>query len=148
MQSSSCANIVYNQTRTSSSTKIRQIVIYLLESFTIFKIVIMPSARFFQHSGPLGKSCEEAGFSNAVVLPPNAQIVISAGQAGMNLKTGTLVESSPLAQREAAFDCCDAALKAAGVTQGLACAHKIVSYFVDTRYDPVMMEIWRRRYPE
>lgn len=105
-------------------------------------------ATFFQYSGPTGQACETHGFSNAVILPSNARIVITAGQAGVDLSTGKLVESSPADQIGAAFDCCDAALKAAGATNGLKSAHKVISFFLDTRYEPLMMEIWRSRYTD
>lgn len=104
-------------------------------------------AEFFQYDGVCGESCQKTGFSNSTIIPASAKIVISAGQAGMNLKTGELVVSSDADQIEAAFDCVDAALKAAGVKDGLAKAHKIVSYLIDCRNEPLMMEIWRRRYP-
>jgi enamine deaminase RidA (YjgF/YER057c/UK114 family) len=103
--------------------------------------------QFIERPGPSGKDCIEAGFSNAVVLPANAQIVMTAGQAGIDLKTGKLVESSPEAQIEACFDCCDIALKSAGVIDGLASAYKVVSFLPDQRYDPLMMSIWRRHFP-
>ncbi|WAO91228.1 Hypothetical protein NCS54_00868800 [Fusarium falciforme] len=108
----------------------------------------MASAQYFERPGPSGKDCIAAGFSNAVKLPPNAQLVLTAGQAGIDLSTGQLVESSPEAQIEACFDCCDIALKSAGVIDGLASAFKIISFLPDQRYDPLMMAIWRRRYPD
>jgi enamine deaminase RidA (YjgF/YER057c/UK114 family) len=107
----------------------------------------MASLQYFERPGPSGKDCIAAGFSNAVVIPANAHIAITAGQAGIDLHTGKLVESSPEAQIEACFDCVDVALKSAGVVDGLASAHKVVSFLTDQRYDPLMMEIWRRRYP-
>jgi enamine deaminase RidA (YjgF/YER057c/UK114 family) len=106
-----------------------------------------PTLQYFERPGPSGKDCLDAGFSNAVIIPANAQIAITAGQAGIDLSTGKLVESSPEAQIEACFDCCDVALKSAGVPDGLSSAHKVVSFLPDQRYDPLMMSIWRRRYP-
>ncbi|KAH8702246.1 Endoribonuclease L-PSP/chorismate mutase-like protein [Talaromyces proteolyticus] len=105
------------------------------------------SEQYFERPGPSGKDCIAAGFSNAVVIPSNAKIAITAGQAGIDLKTGKLVESSAEAQIEACFDCCDVALQSAGVVDGLNSAYKIVSFLPDQRYDPLMMAIWRRRYP-
>lgn len=46
------------------------------------------------------------------------------------------------------FDCVDATLKSAGVREGVAAAHKMVSYLIDTRYEPVMMDLWRKRLPD
>jgi enamine deaminase RidA (YjgF/YER057c/UK114 family) len=107
----------------------------------------MALIQYFERPGPSGKDCIAAGFSNTVVIPANARIAITAGQAGIDLRTGKLVESSPEAQIEACFDCVDVALKSAGVVHGVASAHKVVSFLPDQRYDPIMMEIWRRRYP-
>jgi enamine deaminase RidA (YjgF/YER057c/UK114 family) len=107
----------------------------------------MASIQYFERPGPSGKDCTAAGFSNVVVIPAHGRIAITAGQAGIDLRTGKLVESSPEAQIEACFDCLDVALKSAGVVQGLASAHKVVSFLPDQRHDPIMMEIWRRRYP-
>lgn len=104
-------------------------------------------AQFFQPQSIIGESCQKTGFSNSTMLPANAQLVITAGQAGCDPQTGDLVESSVEAQIEASFDCVDAALKAAGVKEGLAKAHKMVSYLIDCRNEPLMMKIWRRRYP-
>lgn len=106
------------------------------------------SAQYFGLPGPSGNDCIAAGFSNAVRLPPNAQLVLTAGQAGIDLNTERLVESSPEAQIEACFDCCHVALKLAGVLDGLASAFRITSFLPDQRHDPLMMEIWRRRYPD
>jgi enamine deaminase RidA (YjgF/YER057c/UK114 family) len=83
-----------------------------------------------------------------VILPASAKIVITAGHAGVDLSTGKLVTSSVAVQISAAFDCCNAALKSAGVTEGLAVAHRIASFFLDVNNDEVMMGIWRARYPE
>ncbi|KAI1610491.1 Endoribonuclease L-PSP/chorismate mutase-like protein [Exophiala viscosa] len=105
------------------------------------------SVEYFRRPGPGGLDCEATGFSNTVVLPANARVVITAGQAGINIETNQLVTSSPEAQIEAAFDCLDAALKTAGVSNGLASAYKVTSYLTDPRYDSLMMEIWRRRCP-
>jgi len=106
----------------------------------------MSQAIFSQPEGPIGPACDATGLSNAATIPANAKIVITAGQAGMDLRTGKLVETSVASQISAAFDCCDAALKSAGVTEGLAAAHKMASFFIDIRHDPIMMYIWRKRY--
>jgi enamine deaminase RidA (YjgF/YER057c/UK114 family) len=87
-------------------------------------------------------------FSQVVAIPANARLVITAGQAGFDLKTRKLVETSTADQISAAFDCVDAALRAAGVKNGLASAHKMTSYLLDVKDEPLMMEIWRKRFPE
>jgi enamine deaminase RidA (YjgF/YER057c/UK114 family) len=108
----------------------------------------MSLATFSQPPGPIGPSCNAAGFSIAVTLPLNAEIVITAGQGGTDLKTGKLDENSISDQISAAFDCYGAALKSTGVKEGLAAAHKMASFFIDIRHDPIMMEIWKKRYLE
>ncbi|KAI0146127.1 YjgF-like protein [Xylariaceae sp. FL1272] len=104
-------------------------------------------AQYFQPNDTVGTNCQEAGFSNAVTIPANAKIVITAGQAGVDRKTGKLVETSIADQIEAAFEGADLSLKAAGVTRGLAGAHKILTFLIDMRYESVMMDIWQRLYP-
>ena len=108
----------------------------------------MDAVKFSQTDDPIGRARKKAGFSQAVSIPATARIVITAGQAGFDLKTGLLVETSVEDQISAAFDCVDAALRSAGVKDGLASAHKMVTYFADARNEPLMMEIWRRRYPD
>lgn len=109
----------------------------------------MPSYfSYHQPEGPVGVACKAAGFSNSIVLPKNARTVITAGQAGMDLSTGTVVTTSVADQIDAAFTCLEAALLAAGVTDGLKAVYKVVSYFADCRYEPLMMEIWRKRVPD
>ena len=105
----------------------------------------MATAQYFQTPGPLGEIYQATGFSHAVVLPPGAQIVITAGQPGLNRekrKTASAAE-----QIEGCFDNCDAALKAAGVKEGLWKAHKIHCYLLDVSLEPLVMEIWRRKWP-
>lgn len=120
----------------------------LLLKITSARIVSMGVVHFSQTGDAVGRVCQEVGFSQAVSVPANARIVITAGQAGFDLQTGKLVETSVEDQILAAFDCVDAALRSAGVKDGLLSAHKMVSYLTDVRDEPLMMEIWRRRYPE
>jgi enamine deaminase RidA (YjgF/YER057c/UK114 family) len=80
-----------------------------------------------------------------VTILANIKIMITAGQAGKDLNTDKL-ETSISDQISATFNCCDAALESAGVTEGLGAAHKMASFFIGIRHDPIMMEIWRKRY--
>ncbi|OAL35122.1 hypothetical protein AYO20_05599 [Fonsecaea nubica] len=102
---------------------------------------------FYQYDGPAGEFSQNHGFSQAVVLPASAKIVITAGQAGCDLKTGKVVTTSAEAQISAAFDCVEAALKKAGVEKGLLGVHKFLTFMLDTDLEPVMMKIWRERCP-
>lgn len=108
----------------------------------------MNAVKFSQTEGPVGLEAQKTSFSQVVSLPASSRIVITAGQPGFDLKTGLLVETSVEDQISAAFDCVDAALKSAGIKDGLASVHKIASYFKNLGHEPVMMEIWRRRYPD
>ena len=105
----------------------------------------MAAAKYFQVPGPMGDYYEATGFSHAVVLPAGAQLVIASGQPGLNSEAR--MSALPAEQLESAFDNCDAALKAAGVTDGLRKAHKIHCFLLDTALERQMMEIWRRKWP-
>lgn len=103
-------------------------------------------AKYYQVEGPLGDYYQATGFSHAVVLPANSQLVIAAGQPGLN--AAGVMPSSAAEQIESCFDNCDKALKAAGVKEGLWKAHKIHSFLIDVSNEPLMMEIWRRKWPD
>ncbi len=106
-------------------------------------------AQYFQTPGPWGAEGQAAGYSQSVNFPANGRIAVTAGQPGIDLKTGKLVTSSKEAQIEAAFDMVDAALKAAGASGGLATAHKMTIFYLDIRNDePILMGILRKRYPD
>ncbi|KAL6251463.1 hypothetical protein RBB50_001672 [Rhinocladiella similis] len=104
------------------------------------------SAKYYQVPGPLGDYYQATGFSHAVVLPANCQLVVAAGQPGLN--ASARISSSPAEQIESCFENCDNALKAAGVKEGLWKAHKIHTWLTDVSLEPLMMEIWRRRWPD
>lgn len=104
-------------------------------------------AQYFQPSTRLGRTYQTNGMSHAVVLPPNAQLVIAAGQPGVDPESGLMVTTSPRDQIKACFDSCDVALKTAGVKEGLGAVHKVHSFFLDVKHEPIAMEIWRERYP-
>ncbi|KAH7034677.1 endoribonuclease L-PSP family protein [Microdochium trichocladiopsis] len=104
-------------------------------------------AQYFQTPNLLGQAYQAFGYSHAVVLPLNAQLVIAAGQPGVDAR-GNMVTSSPKDQIEACFDNCDLALKTAGVTSGLASAHKVHCFVTDIKDEAAVMEVWKSRYPE
>lgn len=103
-------------------------------------------AQYFQPSTFLGDLYQAHGYSHAVVLPPSAQLVIASGQSGVNAQL-LQMPTSPREQIKACFDNCDQALKAAGVKDGLASAHKVHCFFTDTKDELVAMAVWRERYP-
>lgn len=103
-------------------------------------------AEYFQPPNVLGHVYQNNGYSHAVVLPPNARLVIAAGQPGFGPKN-SIVTSSPREQIEACFDNCEIALKTAGVKDGLLSAHKVHCFFTNTKDEPTAMAIWKQRYP-
>ncbi|KIM93667.1 hypothetical protein OIDMADRAFT_61309 [Oidiodendron maius Zn] len=104
------------------------------------------TAKYFQVPGLLGEYYQQTGFSHAVVLPPGAQLVIASGQPGFNSEAR--MPDSAAEQIESTFNNCDLALKVAGVTEGLGKAHRIRCFLTDVSMEPLLMEIWRRRWPE
>lgn len=106
-----------------------------------------PGITYTQTPGPLGDLYNSNGSSHTATIPSNTSIVTISGQPGFNLKTGQLVSTSTEAEIEACFDCVEAALRSAGVENGLAAVFKMTSYLLDVRLEPLMMEIWRRRVP-
>ncbi|KAL2068436.1 hypothetical protein VTL71DRAFT_16534 [Oculimacula yallundae] len=102
------------------------------------------AAKYSQVSNALGEYYEKTGFSHAVILPPGAQLVITSGQPGIGLSG---YSDDPSEQFEQTLDNCDAALKAAGVKEGLFKAHKIHCFLTDTSLEPILMEVWRRKWP-
>lgn len=105
----------------------------------------MSSVRFSQTDGPLGTLFESFGVSHAAVIPTQRSLVTTSGQPGYDLKTGKLVTSSIRAEIEACFDCVEAALRSAGVKDGLKAAHKITTYLTDVRFDSEVLDVWRKR---
>ena len=102
---------------------------------------------FSQSPGPLGELFHSTGVSHAAKVPLNGHLVVTAGQPGFDLKTGQLVTSSIRDEAEAVFNCVEAALKSAGVTEGLAAAHKFTVFLLDFKHDDILMEVWRNRHP-
>jgi len=70
----------------------------------------MSAVKFSQTNDLVGAVRQKTGFSLAVSIPATSRTVITAGQAGFDLKTGILVETSVDEQISAAFDSVDAAL--------------------------------------
>ncbi|KAM0421137.1 hypothetical protein ACHAPT_011029 [Fusarium lateritium] len=108
----------------------------------------MPAVTFSQTPGPLGDLFHSLGASHAAKIPLSGSLVITSGQPGFDFKTCQLVTSSLRDEVNACFDCVEAALKAAGVSNGLAGVHKFTAFLIDMRVDETMMEVWRSRMPE
>ncbi|KAI9149883.1 hypothetical protein HJFPF1_09629 [Paramyrothecium foliicola] len=103
--------------------------------------------KFFQSPGPLGELFNSIGVSHAAKIPLAGHLVVTGGQPGFDLSTGKLVTLSIRAEAEACLDCVEAALRSAGVDNGLAAAHKFTVYLIDFKHDDILMEVWRARQP-
>ena len=108
----------------------------------------MSSVQWDHFTGPVGDMYHHSGVSHAAIVPAAAKLVITSGEAGLDLRTGELVRSSLEAEFHAAFDCLDAVLKSAGVAEGIQATHKIVALLLDMGDEGLMMRIWREKYPE
>ena len=108
----------------------------------------MPPVSFTQIGGPLGALFAENGTSHTATIPTQTLIVTTSGQPGFDMKTGNLVTSSTREEIEACFDCVEAALRSAGVEDGLAAVYKMTSFLLDIRLESEMMDVWRKRMPE
>ena len=106
------------------------------------------SPSYSQSPGPLGELFKTIGVSHAAKVPLGGQLVVTGGQPGFDLKTGQLVTSSIRDEAEACFNCVEAALKSAGVQDGLSAAHKFTVFLTDFQHDEVLMETWRARCPD
>ncbi|KAL3489836.1 Endoribonuclease L-PSP/chorismate mutase-like protein [Aspergillus germanicus] len=109
----------------------------------------MSPISYIQAPGPLGQLFQAGGTSNVARIPLRtaSHLVITGGQPGFDLARSELVTTSLEDEASACFDCVDAALKSAGVTGGLAQAHKFTCFLTDMRYEDVVMRVWRGRMP-
>lgn len=105
------------------------------------------SIEFTQTPGPLGDLYSSSGASHAARIPLSGTLVVTSGQPGFDLETGTLVTTSLEDEINACLNCVEKALVSAGVVNGLAGTHKLNCFLRDARYDPVLMEVWRARVP-
>lgn len=109
----------------------------------------MTAPTYHLTKGPMGSLFSTFGVSNSVKIPlQGSTLITTSGQPGFDLQTGKLVTSSVRDEISACFDCVHAALQAAGAEEGLAKAYKISVYLLDVRYDPLVLEVWRERFPD
>ncbi|KAF4464166.1 endoribonuclease l-psp family [Fusarium albosuccineum] len=97
--------------------------------------------------GPVGEMLRSSSLATTASIPLTGKLIITTGHVGVNLETGELVTSSIEDEFNAIFDCLDAALRNAGVSRGLASAHKLVAYFTRAEDEATMLAIFRKRYP-
>ncbi|KAJ5750476.1 Endoribonuclease L-PSP/chorismate mutase-like protein [Penicillium manginii] len=107
----------------------------------------MSRIEYFQAPGRLGEIFEAGGTSNVVKVPLCGSLIVTGGQPGFDLERGELVTGSLEDEADACFNCVDAALKSAGVTGGLAQAHRFTCFLSDMRYEATIMKVWRKRMP-
>ncbi|CAI7641210.1 unnamed protein product [Penicillium bialowiezense] len=90
----------------------------------------MPSVTYQYLPGPVGDCLKPSSLATTATIPlsPTASLVVTTGHLGLDLETGQLVNSSAEAEFNAIFSCLDAALKNAGIVEGLLGAYKFVSY--------------------
>jgi enamine deaminase RidA (YjgF/YER057c/UK114 family) len=105
-------------------------------------------AQYFQPETALGAYYQQRGFSQAVVLPPNARLVIASGLPGFSESQKSIVTSSPRDQIAACYQNCDLALKTAGVEKGLLAAHKVHVFLTNVEDIPLVMPVWKELYGE
>lgn len=115
-------------------------------------------AQFYQPPTPLGSLFQSFGVSHSVRIPLSKTTtwITTSGQPGFHLDKNELVTGGPSSssspshreQISACFDCVEAALKAAGVEQGLAAVHKMTVFLLDMKDDGLVSEVWRERMPE
>ncbi|KAE8138373.1 hypothetical protein BDV38DRAFT_282049 [Aspergillus pseudotamarii] len=99
--------------------------------------------------GPVGDCLKPASLATTATVPVSSttSLVYTTGHIGLDLKTGALVHETAEAEFEAIFTCLDAALKNAGVNQGLAQGYRFISYLVHVEDEEVMQNVFRRMVP-
>ncbi|KAI9150866.1 endoribonuclease l-psp family [Paramyrothecium foliicola] len=106
-----------------------------------------PSVQYQWLDGPVGEMLRSSSLATTATVPLAGKLVVTTGHVGLDLETGQFVTSSIDAEFKAIFNCLDAALRNAGVAQGLASAHKIVAYFTRAEDEQKMLGLFRERYP-
>ena len=83
----------------------------------------MPSITYQNLPGPVGDCLKHASLATTAIVPVpvshTSSLVFTTSHIGLDLKTGKLVKDTATAEFEAIFACLDAALKNAGVAEGL-----------------------------
>ncbi|KAJ5380094.1 uncharacterized protein N7496_002522 [Penicillium cataractarum] len=99
--------------------------------------------------GPVGECLKPSSLATTATVPvsPTTSLVFTTGHIGLDLKTGNLVNHSAEAEFEAVLDCLDAALKYAGVLNGLREAYKLVGYLTSAGDEASMMQVFKRKFP-
>ena len=109
----------------------------------------MPSITYQNLPGPVGDCLKHASLATTATVPVShtTSLVSTTSHIGLDLKTGKLVNDAATAEFEAIFACLDAALKNAGVAEGLTRAYKLVSYLVNPEVETVMQRVFQSRFP-
>ena len=99
--------------------------------------------------GPVGEMLRSAGVATTTTtsLPVTGKLVTTTTHVGLDLNTGEPVKGTPDEEFDAIFNCLDAALRQAGVDQGVGQAHKVTAYLVNGHDEPTLQRVFRNRYP-
>lgn len=109
----------------------------------------MPSITYQNLPGPVGDCLKHASLATTATVPVShtTSLVFTTNHIGLDLKTGKPVKDTATAEFEAIFACLDAALKNAGVAEGLTQAYKLVSYLVNPEDEAVMQRVFQSMFP-
>lgn len=109
----------------------------------------MSSITYQYLPGPVGDCLRPSSLATTATIPvsPTTSLVVTTGHLGLDLQTGALVNSSAEAEFNAIFSCLDAALKNAGIANGLFQAYKLVSYLKNAEDEALMLRVFQQRFP-
>ncbi|WZH39195.1 Endoribonuclease L-PSP family protein [Fusarium acuminatum] len=96
--------------------------------------------------GPVGEMLRSSGLATTTTIPVG-KLVTTTTHVGLDLENGRLIKGTPEDEFTAIFVCLDAALRNAGVRGGVADAHKITAYLISPADEPILLRIFRERYP-
>lgn len=88
-----------------------------------------------------------ASIATTTTVPLSGKLVTTTTHVGLDLNSGKLVTNSIEDEFTAIFVCLDAALRQAGVRNGVGQAHKVTAYMVNPADESTMQHIFRQRYP-
>ncbi|RAH66720.1 RidA family protein [Aspergillus aculeatinus CBS 121060] len=99
--------------------------------------------------GPVGDCLKPTSLSTTATVPVSrtTSLVFTTGHIGLDLATGSLVNTTVTAEFNAIFDCLGAALKHAGVARGLHQAYRVVSYLTSPDHEAEMHRVFQQRVP-
>ena len=108
-----------------------------------------PQTIYRNMPGPVGDCLRPASLSTTAIIPvsESTSLVVTTGHIGLDLSTCALINDTIEHELNAIFSCLDAALRDAGATNGLRAAYKFTSYLTSAAHEPIMQEVFKRRWP-